>query len=121
MSKFKKILLLVLVLPLVVTTVLLVPCFCSSAQASAADQVSIHRDHHCCCPGTVEPVKSSIIGEVAFYQSSLNQKVLSQLFAFSSYFFPAIEYASLSKFLVRSNLSGPPTQDIFLKNEVLRI
>ncbi|MBI1977509.1 MAG: hypothetical protein HYS55_02020 [Candidatus Omnitrophica bacterium] len=47
MRKFKKLSILVLILPLVIGGIVVASCFCPMAQA-AVNQVSIQQGHHCC-------------------------------------------------------------------------
>ena len=145
--KRKKILPIVLMLPLVIAGVFLSSCLCPSAQASVVSQVAIQTSHHCCpnshmnsqlevgtvltsnksinesqgcCDDMISPSAPSIVGEQAISQFPFSQKDVSSLFAFANVSFPIIEEISTLN-LKLSNLKLPQPQDIFLENEVLRI
>ena len=121
MHRFKKGLPLILILPLVVAGIFLSSCFCPSAQVSFIHQTVVQKSHDCCCSDSMQPIAPTIVGEIALHQPSFNQRAVTELFNSNRSSFPVILEPYFSKLLALSPLTGSPPQDIFLKNEVLRI
>ncbi|MBI4394821.1 MAG: hypothetical protein HY583_01350 [Candidatus Omnitrophica bacterium] len=131
MIKFKKLPILILILPLVITSILLASCFCPQAEAASLNQTAIESHRHVCCPDSA--MDCSRVQPSDFLNSQITM-TRTEMLSFPrkrESRFPIKTFGNDSFSLAMTKIgfqsipldssSFQPQGNIFLKNEVLRI
>ncbi|OGW77187.1 MAG: hypothetical protein A3J52_02030 [Omnitrophica bacterium RIFCSPHIGHO2_02_FULL_49_9] len=118
MKRFKAPAIVVLAFVLVAAGFFAAACLCPQAYAQVVNQNSIHADSDCCCSGTLTPMPSSFLTWAVFDQPSLDSKSLSEFLAISRFWVLGVPSTANIR---HSSVAPPPSGDLFLKNETLRI